>query len=817
MKAILYAVAVLVILATAASSEDARLPLHRLVPVPIQQVTIEDEFWSPRLKVWQEVTIPDCFTKFENDRGGAINNFDRVAGGKMGNHAGPEWYDGLIYEMIRASADFIATRHNAKLKERVEGYIKRIAAAADKDPQGYIETWTQLMAPDHRWGLNGGNDVAQHELYNAGALVDAAIHWHRATGETQLLKVAVRMANDMCQLIGPPPKINQVPGHELGEEALVNLYLLFREQPELKSQMPVPVNESDYLNLAEFWIDNRGNHQGRSLNWDSYAQDDLPVLQQQEMEGHAVRGALLCAGIVAAGNVTGREDYLTTAQRLWKSMVQCKMYVTGGLGSASGVEGFGPNFDLPNKTSYCETCASAAGGFFSLNMNLAFADAQYADALERELFNGALVGVSLKGDGYFYDNPLEAGPHHERWSWHPCPCCPPMFLKLMSGLPSYIYAQEPDAAYVNLFVGSRATVTLNGCKVSLRQTTRYPWGGQVKIAVEPEKPTEFDLFIRIPAWCQEASSADTLYHLVGRPSDGAATLKVNGRLAEKLEMVRGYARLHRQWQAGDVVELSLDMPVRQVWANPQVEADRDSVALIRGPVVYCVESVDNPQGIRQLVVPPNASFRSEFKPDLLGGVTVVQGQVSACQLDGGKPSLVSAELTAVPYFANANRSPCSMRVWLPAKADKAVPATLATRSRASASYCWNLDSVDAMNDGIVPAKSSDTSHPRLSWWDHKGTTEWAELDFPQATEVSKVRVFWFADRPANGGCDVPQNWSLAYKDGGDWKPVDHPSGYGLVPDRFNDMTFKRIKTTALRIQVQLQQDWSGGICEWQVE
>jgi DUF1680 family protein len=629
-------------LAVVASAQDARP--HPLKPVPIQQVVIEDEFWSPKLKVWQEVTIPDCFTKFENDRGGAINNFDRVADGKTGDHAGPEWYDGLIYEMIRASADFIAAHRDPKLKERVEGYIARIAAAADKDPQGYIETWTQLMAPDHRWGLHGGNDVAQHELYNAGALIDAGVHWYRATGEIELLKVAVRMANDMCSVMGPPPKANQVPGHSLGEEALVNMYLLFHEQPLLKDQIQAPVDEESYLKLVEFWIDNRGNHQGRPLNWGAYAQDDMPVCQLPGMEGHAVRDGLLRAGVVAAGDVTGREDYLTTAQRLWNNMARCKMYVTGGLGAGLGIEGFGPDYYLRNKTAYAETCAAVAGGFFDVNMALTFADARYADALERELYNGALVGISLEGNSYFYDNPLETGSQHQRWSWHPCPCCPPMFLKLMGSLPSYIYAQEPDTVYVNLFVGSRATVTLNGCKVGLRQTTRYPWAGQVKIAVEPEKPTEFDLFIRIPAWCQEATWTDDLYHIVGRPSDDAATLKVNGRSVGKLGVVRGYARLHRQWKAGDVVELSLDMPVRQVRANPQVEADRGLVALVRGPLVYCVERVDNPDGVGQLVVPPDASFTSEFKPGLLGGVAVVRGQVRAYAADGGKSSLAACRI-----------------------------------------------------------------------------------------------------------------------------------------------------------------------------
>ena len=788
---------------------------HRLTPVPIQQVTVDDPFWSPKLKVWQAVTMQDCFAKFEED--GAFANFDRVRDGQIGGHGGPAWYDGLIYEMIRASADFLAAHPDPELEKQVNGYISRIAAAAAKDPNGYLETWTLMVEPNYRWGLNGGNDVAQHDIYNAGALVDGGVHWYRATGQTNLLQVAVRMANLMCKVMGPPPKANQVPGHSLGEEAMINLYLLFKEQPQLKAEMTEPVNEDAYLKLADFWIDDRGNFQGRDRKFGSYAQDDIPVCQQPAMEGHAVRDGLLCAGVTAAGYTTGREDYLAAAQRLWDNMAYCKMYLTGGLGAGLGIEGFGDNYYLPNKTAYAETCAAVAGGFFDLNMSMTFADAKYADALEREMFNGALAGVGLKGDSYYYENPLETDSPHGRWSWHPCPCCPPMFLKFMGALPGYLYAQEPGAVYVNQFVGSRASLTVNGSKVSLQQTTGYPWDGRIRITVNPEKANEFNLYIRIPGWCQGMSSSNDLYQIVGRPEAGAAAIKVNGHSVGKLDIVRGYARLHRQWKAGDVVELRLDMPVRQVRANPKVEADRGLVALMRGPIIYCAETVDNPGGLDQFVVSPKARFKAEFSPDLLGGVTVLQGSVLARSENAGKLSLAPNELTLVPFYANDNRGADELRVWLAASTDKAMPSTLAMRSRASASYCWHEDSVQAINDGIVPTKSSDTEGSRLSWWDHKGTAEWAELDLPQATVVSQVRVFWFADRPVNGGCDVPQNWVLLYKDGNDWKPVDHPSAYGLVPDRFNETTFTRIKTTALRIKVQLQAGWSGGILQWTAE
>jgi DUF1680 family protein len=787
---------------------------HPLAPVPIPQVVVQDEFWSPKFKVWREVTIPDCFTKFEHDRGGAINNFDLVRDGKTGKHAGPEWYDGLIYEMIRGSADFLAAGRDAELEKRLDGYIERIAAAAAKDPDGYLNTWTQLMAPSKRWGLNGGNDVEQHDVYNAGALVEAAVHYCRATGKTRLLQVATKLANHMVDVMGPPPKKNVVPGHSLPEEALVKLYLLFREKPELKSQMPVPVDEQRYLRLAEFWIENRGNHEGgRSFGrFDGpYAQDHKPVLQQETIEGHAVRATLLCAGLAAAGAVNGREDYLTAARRLWENMVQRRMYVIGGLGAVAGHEGFGPDYVLPNN-GYLETCAAIGAGFFHHNMNLALGEARYADELERVLYNAVLPGVSLQGDTYFYENPLEASPKRTRWAWHGCPCCPPMFLKIMGALPGCIYALDEGGIYVNLFVGSRAEVRLSGGKVALRQATRYPWDGQAKFFVEPEREMEFALNVRLPAWC------------------GEPKLQVNGQPLATFEKVRGYACLQRKWQRGDVVVLSLPMPVQRLKAHPKVEANLGRVALQRGPLIYCLEAVDNNGHVRNLVIPPEAQLSAQHRADLLGGVTVIQGPAFAMhrvawpdQLylpSSSVPGVTNVEFTAIPYFANANRQPGEMMVWMAETASKAEPLpspTVATRAKPSASHCWQNDTVSALNDQVEPATSDDSKIPRFTWWDRRGTKEWVQYDFDHPTMVSAVEVYWWDERRINAHCRVPQSWRLLYQSGDAWKPVTGASAYSAEMDRFNRVTCDTIETKALRLEVQLQTNWSGGILEWKVE
>lgn len=622
---------------------------HPLTPVPIERVVIEDGFWTPKRNLWRGVTLWDCFRKFEEQ--GALNNFDRVRDDLKGGHAANPWQDGLVYETIRAASDFLRSQPDPELEAKLDGYVARIVAAAAKDPGGYVNTYTQLQEPDHRWGLNGGLEVWQHEFYNLGALVDAGVHHYRATGKTPLLDAAVRIADTMAALVGPEPGRNLVPSHELPEEAMLGLYELLIELPSPPEGRGVSADARRYLALAEFWIENRGRHGGNPdwekdrgqaeqtarryrdyahgrPSWGAYAQDDKPVLEQDQVVGHAVRATLLCSALAATARVNRREDYHKAALRLWESMALRRMHITGGVGAHAQEEKFGEDYALPND-AYLETCAAVGAGFFHANMNLAFGHARYADELERVLYNGVLCGVSTKGDSYTYQNPLVADERHERWAWHDCPCCPPMFLKIMGAMPGQIYATDADSAYINLFVGGHGSMTVKGADLVIRQTTRYPWDGAVRIAVEPSAETEFGLMVRLPAWCRTPS------------------VRVNGQNVPTEERVRGYLRLQRTWHKGEVVELDLPMPVEAVMAHPKVTANTGRVALMRGPLVYCFESIE---GIPETL--PRHGYTTESWPDRLGGVVAIK----------------SPRAVAIPFYANANRGPAAMAVWIPQEA-----------------------------------------------------------------------------------------------------------------------------------------------------
>lgn len=639
--------ACLFLLATGPADGPAPVVRPAETPPPLARVTIDDPFWSPRLKLWRDVTLPDVLAKLEKD--GAFRNFEAVRDGVKAKHGGPPWEDGLLYETIRAASDFLALAPDPKLDAQLDRIIGLIAAAQARGGDGYIETWTQLEVPDRRWGLHGGDEVWQHDLYNAGALVEAAVHHARATGKTSLLEVALKMVDRVRADLGPPPRQPQIPGHALVEMALVELHHLLREDPALARRVGRAGRDDEPLKLAEYFIDARGHHEGRK-SFGAYDQDHEPALEQSTAEGHAVRATLFYAGLVDAALADGRSDYLAAADRIWANMDGRRSHVTGGVGAHAEQERFGRDDELPSD-AYLETCASVGAAAFHRGMLRAHADARYADALERTLYNGTLGGVGADGRSYFYVNPLRGGPSVRRWAWHDCPCCPPMFLKQMAMLPSDIYATGPDTLYVNQFIGSRARLEVGKAPVEVRLASDYVEDGSVRIAVNPEQPRRFALAIRVPAWCRPPEE-DALYR-TDAGADSAPRIKLNGEAIETPRIDRGYLRIERQWRPDDRVEVAFPMVPMRIHAHPRVRDLAGQVALARGPILYIFEGIDNGGTTRAIHLPADVPLRSVPRPDSPEGPPAIEARVG------------DRRLVAIPFFARANRAPTDFTVWVP--------------------------------------------------------------------------------------------------------------------------------------------------------
>ncbi len=671
-------------------SADTIQSPHILQPVPITDVKVTGGFWADKLKTIYKVTLPDVLDKFEKQWGGAFTNFDMIRDGIKGKHIGPPWYDGLVYETMRAASDILCITGDKQLDKRLDGYIERIAAAAAKDPNGYINTYTQLEEPQHRWGENGGNIRWQHDVYNSGALVEAAVHHYLATGKVNLLSTAVKFANYMCDYIGPSPKKNIIPGHALPEESFTKLYKLFVTHPDLKNKLSMKPDERRYLELAQFWIENRGNHEGRK-SLGAYAQDHKSMLEQETIEGHAVRATLAFNGMTVLAMENDRRDYFYTIQRVWENMVSKRMYITGGVGSTHQDEKFGADYYLPND-GYLETCAAVGAGFFHHNMNLAFANAKYANELERVLYNNILSGVSSQGNRYFYQNSLETNKGKDRWSWHGCPCCPPMLLKILAAMPGYIYAHDGNGIYVNLYVDSKAFVLLDNTRVDIRQETEYPWEGQIKIKINPDQEANFAVNLRVPSWSKKIM------------------VKVNSDELTDLDMYRGYVSIDRRWNKGDIIEILIPMSIRKEIAHPAVENNLGRLALMRGPIVYCAEGVDNGGDVFDLIIPDSTTLRSELGEDILSGLTVLRGNVLKDKGPGSTREI--QEFLAIPYFAWANRESSDMIVWL--TSDKMVyPPKISPKSTIFLEQIEiqmknrNNDEIRYTLDGSIPSQKSN--------------------------------------------------------------------------------------------------------------
>lgn len=618
---------------------------YQIQGVPFNKVKISDQFWLPKIEINRTVTIPVSFAKCEET--GRIANFVKAA--KKEGQFGTEFPfdDTDIYKIIEGASYSMSVHPDPKLDRYVDSLITIIGKAQEAD--GYLYT-ARTIDPKHPHKWSGSErwvneSVLSHELYNSGHLFEASAAHYQSTGKRNLLDIALKNANLLDRVFGPG-KRNDAPGHEIVEMGLVRLYRI--------------TGEKKYLTLAKFFIDSRGKENNPEK---IYSQDHKPLVQQDEAVGHAVRAGYLYSGVADVAALTGNSEYLSAIDKIWENMVSTKLYITGGVGARHQGEAFGDNYELPNLTAYNETCAAIANVYFNYRMFLLHGDSKYIDVLERSLYNGVISGVGLDGKTFFYPNPLEcdlkfkfnSGETLDRQPWFDCSCCPTNMCRFLPSVPGYIYAQGKNNIYVNLFVGSSSIIQLNKeLSVTIKQATRYPWEGNIKISVSPEKAGKFALCLRIPGWAKNQPVPGDLYFFK-TPETKSVLVTINGKAAQyKLE--KGYAVIEREWKQGDVVNYSLPMDIRRVEANKKVSDDLEKVAIERGPIVYCLEGVDNP-AIDQITISANTQLTSSFKPKLLEGIQIISGS----------NQLGNEKFTAIPYFVWNNRGANKMKVWIPEK------------------------------------------------------------------------------------------------------------------------------------------------------
>jgi DUF1680 family protein len=808
------------LLALSLPAFSAEMRDYPVKPVPFTAVHLNDVFWAPRIETNRAVTIPFAFE--QDEKSGRVDNFIRAAkalrGEPFDNHRPPGYPfdDTDVYKVIEGASYTLSVHPDPKLDAYLDGLIEKIAAAQEKD--GYLYT-ARTIDPQHphpwsgpeRWMLEG---VDSHELYDLGHLYEAAVAHYQATGKRTLLDIALRTANLLDQTFGPD-KRSIWPGHQIIEMGLAKLYRT--------------TGEDRYLSLARFMLDERGPQSKEQGAGNRYVEAHQKVTEQTTAVsgGHAVRATYMYSGMADVAALTGDMAYVNALDKIWENVAGRKLHVTGGIGARAAGEAFGDDYELPNMSAYNETCAAVGNDYWNHRMFLLHADSKYIDVMERTLYNGLISGVALDGKTFFYQNPLEATGYaakDQRSPWFGVACCPGNITRFMASLPGYVYAQRNDQLWVNLFVASNGEVKMdNGRTVKLTQETRYPWEGAVKMTVNPDQAGPLTVNVRIPGWARNEPVPSDLYRYADKVNP-QVTLKVNGKPIP-IQLEKGYVALNRTWKAGDTIELNLPMPVRRVTATDQVAADKGRVALQRGPIVYAAEWVDNPDGkVRNLVLPDSEAVTAEYRPGMLKGVTVLKAKALALSKDdAGTLHKKPVQLTAIPYSTWANRGAGQMIVWLPtaeAGAIPARPASLTSMAKVSTSSPKKPQPVQYEDED--PKSSRDSSIYFDFWPQGTGnngpnasvTNGWIEYAFEKPVTVRQTQVYWFAD---DRGVKVPSSWRLLYKEGDQWKPVQNSGAWGVEKDKYNEVTFQPVTTTALRLETDFQKGFAAGVERWKIK
>ncbi len=590
-----------------------------LTPVNFSEVKINDSFWEPRLQMHATATLDACIDQIQNQTA-RISNFEKAAGLKEGDHEGIYFDDSDVYKAMEGIAYSLVNNPNPELEKLMDNWIDLIALA--QEPDGYINTYYTLSGIEKRW-----TDMTKHEMYCGGHMIEAAIAYYNATGKNKFLNVATGFANHIDSVFGPG-KRHWVAGHQEIELALVKLYHITADRK--------------YSDLAFWLLEERGHKHGVGWIWEKpewgprYCQDDVPVSQISSISGHAVRAMYMFTGMADVAAETGDTSYISALNPVWDDVIFRNMYITGGIGSSGDNEGFTIDYDLPNESAYCETCASVGMVFWNQRMNNLTGDSKYVDVLERALYNGALAGISLSGNLFFYVNPLESAGNHHRQAWFGCACCPSQISRFLPSVGNYIYSVSEKEVWINLYIGSSVTINSPGGNLQISQVTDYPWDGNVMVKINPDKAVNYVLRMRIPGWCRDFD------------------IQVNGKEINSPDIEKGYIKISRKWKKGDQVVLDLKMPVNLEQADPKVFANTGKRAIQRGPLVYCAEQTDN-----RTVNFDSLFLSAETHFSIIPGDSIQNNMQLIKASEGDK------ELVFLPYYAWDNREPGRMTVWIP--------------------------------------------------------------------------------------------------------------------------------------------------------
>ncbi len=773
---------------------------YPIQPVPFTKVNMTSGFWFNRMEINRTVTIPYALKLLEET--GRIKNF-AIAGKKETGDFCSKYYfdDSDVYKVLEGASYSLMLKPDPQLEAQLDKIIDLIAVAQESD--GYLysartmgtKKFQSSMGPE-RWTT----EQHSHELYNLGHLYEAAVAHFMATNKRTLLDIALKSAELVSQIFGPT-KLMLPSGHQEIEIGLAKLYRL--------------TGTEKYLKLSKFFLDMRGKYLNGRKSWGEYNQDHKPVIEQTEAVGHSVRAAYMYSGMADVAALTGDKSYISALDKIWDNVVGKKIYLTGGLGASGSWEGFGKNYELPNASAYNETCASIANVLWNHRMFLQKGDSKYIDVLERTLYNALLSGIGMSGDLFFYPNVLESFGTHERAKWFDCACCPTNVTRFIASVANYIYAVKDDQLFVNLFTNNQSEIELKSSKIKVRQETEYPWSGKIKFVINTNTPgSEFIFKIRIPGWSQDKAIPSNLYKFFNEQHENTF-LTVNGKLVP-LNIEKGYTKIKRNWNDGDIVELHLPMEIRKVIAHEKVESDIGRVALQRGPLVYAAEWIDNNGFVRNILLPEDGNLNSKFNSNLLGGVEVITGDAFAFKMAEDKKTMLKEKvtLTAIPYYAWAHRGKGEMSVWFAQTESSVRPLygeSMLTNSKITASHGKNPD---AVKDQLEPKNSIDASFPYFHWWPVKAQKEWVQIDFNKPMEISEVSIYWFDDTGL-GECRVPKSWQVFYKEGSEWRAVypTNANPYETKIDKYNNVEFETVKTASLKIEIQSQIDFAGGIHE----